>query len=119
VAIKVLKHDENDEDDDEDFEAQIFMDLYKKQGVDKSFCQGLPVIIDSGVSTNKEEFFVMERLGVSLVDVLKRNRLKFSYDQVISLGVQLVTGIEKLHDLGYVHCDLKPDNILMGLPQKK
>jgi hypothetical protein len=30
VAIKVLKVNEEDEDDDEDFEAQIFMDLYKK-----------------------------------------------------------------------------------------
>jgi serine/threonine protein kinase len=95
------------------------MDLYKKQCIDKSFCDGLPLLIDSGISFNKEEFFVMERLGVSLVDVLKRNRLKFSYDQVVSLGVQLVTGIERLHELGYVHCDLKPDNILMGLPLKK
>ena len=60
---------------------------------DKSYCIGLPQIIDSGVSINQEEFFVMERLGVSLVDVLKRNRLKFSYDQVISLGVQLIDSI--------------------------
>ena len=61
----------------------------------------------------------MERLGVSLVDVLKRNRLQFSYEQVISLGVQIISSIEQLHDLGYVHCDLKPDNILFGLQIKK
>ena len=30
VAIKVLKIIEQDDDDDEDFEAQIFQDLYKK-----------------------------------------------------------------------------------------
>ena len=60
----------------------------------------------------------MERLGVSLVDILKRNRLKFSFDQIIPLGVQLINAIEKYHDLGYVHCDLKPDNILFGLPDR-
>jgi hypothetical protein len=60
---------------------------------DQSYTQGLPVIIDFGTSVNGEEFFVMERLGVSLVDVLKRNRLKFSYEQVISLGVQLMDAI--------------------------
>ena len=75
--------------------------------------------MDSGVSNLQEDFFVMERLGVSLVDILKRNRLKFSYDQVIPLGVQLISTIEKYHELGYVHCDLKPDNILFGLPDKK
>ena len=49
--------------------------MHKKQKTDKTFCEGLPVIIDSGVSAKNEDFFVMERLGVSLVDVLKRNRL--------------------------------------------
>ena len=61
----------------------------------------------------------MERLGVSLVEILKKNRLQFTYDQVIALGVQLIDAIEKFHELGYVHCDLKPDNIMFGLPLKK
>ena len=77
------------------------------------------MIVDNGMSVNGEEFFVMERLGVSLVDILKRNKLKFSYQQTIALGVQLIQALEKFHDLGYVHCDLKPDNILFGLPSKQ
>ena len=58
----------------------------------------------------------MERLGKSLVDVIKHNRLKFTIEQVVSLGVQLLNSIEKFHELGYIHCDLKPDNIMLGLP---
>ena len=61
----------------------------------------------------------MERLGVSLLDVIKKNKLKFSDQQVVALGVQLINAIEKFHELGYVHCDLKPDNIMFGLPNKK
>ena len=88
VAIKVLKPEVKEpDDDDNDLESKIMFELYKMQMKDKTYCQGLPKIIDSGLSINQEEFFVMERLGVSLVDVLKRNRLKFSYDQVVSLGV--------------------------------
>ena len=38
---------------------------------------------------------------------------------MVALGVQLIDAIEKFHELGYVHCDLKPDNIMFGLPVKK
>ena len=110
--------EENDSDSDDNQEHEIFQKLQKFQGKDKSFCKGLPVIIDNGMSLNGEDFFVMERLGVSLVDILKRNKLKFSYLQTCALGVQIVQALEKFHDLGYVHCDLKPDNILFGLPVK-
>ena len=57
----------------------------------------------------------MERLGVNLVDIMKVKRLQFTLDQVVSLGVQLINSIEKFHELGFVHCDLKPDNIMFGL----
>lgn len=47
--------------------------------MDQKFIVGLPKVLDSGISVNGEKFFVMERLGVSLVDIIRRNRLKFSY----------------------------------------
>lgn len=61
----------------------------------------------------------MERLGISMVDVIKKNKLVFSYAQVISLSCQLITSLESLHSLGYVHCDIKPDNIMFGQVKKR
>ena len=75
VAIKVLHNEEDESDSESDQEHKIFFQLHTRQQEDPSFCKGLPIIIDNGVSNNNEEFFVMERLGVSLVDILKRNRL--------------------------------------------
>jgi casein kinase 1 len=30
------------------------------------------------------------------------------------MAIQLVDLLQKLHDVGYIHCDLKPDNIMIG-----
>lgn len=32
----------------------------------------------------------------------------------MKFGINLITTIEYLHELGYVHCDIKPDNIMTG-----
>lgn len=31
------------------------------------------------------------------------------------LGLQMITLLEKLHDKGYIHRDVRPDNFLLGL----
>ena len=38
----------------------------------------------------------------------------FSINCVVSLGVCVLDLLEKLHNKGFLHCDLKPDNILIG-----
>jgi len=54
------------------------------------------------------------RLGLELGHYHKKHLLKFSYEQVNQIGVQLITLLEQVHSVGYVHADLKPDNILVG-----
>ena len=52
----------------------------------------------------------MEKLGISLKDILKRNKRHFSMKCILSIGVKLTRLLQKLHDVGYIHCDIKPDN---------
>lgn len=33
---------------------------------------------------------------------------------MVSIGIGLVDLIERMHDKGYIHCDIKPDNIMIG-----
>lgn len=41
------------------------------------------------------------------------------YDTILSLGQSVITSLQKLHCLGYVHCDVKPTNILYDIIDNK
>ena len=53
-------------------------------------------------------------MGLNLSELLKRNKKHFSLKSIVSLGICLVNLLETFHKAGYVHCDLKPDNIMIG-----
>ena len=62
---------------EEDVENDIFKKL--KAAQDSREIDGLPRVIDYGTKNNGDKYFVMQRLGIRLVDVMKRNKLRFSY----------------------------------------
>ena len=53
-------------------------------------------------------------LGKNIKELMSRNRKPFSLNCAISLAIKLVDLLEALHDQGFIHCDLKPDNIMIG-----
>eukprot|EP00736_Rhodelphis_marinus_P000006 Rmarinus@m.23829 len=56
---------------------------------------------------------VFEYLGFSLFDFLKKNKFRpFQSQTVRSIARQLFEGVAYMHDLGLVHTDLKPENVL-------
>jgi len=68
-------------------------------------------------------FIVLELLGKSLKDILQRRRKAFSLKTICQIGIQMVLTqnlyfqvkrIQDFHSLGYVHLDIKPDNILLS-----
>lgn len=50
---------------------------------------------------------------------MKRNKKHFSIKTVLTIGACLVDLLKKFHDEGYVHCDLKPDNVMIGNYKKE
>lgn len=57
----------------------------------------------------------MHKYGPSLKMMLRRMKSKrFSIKTAIQIGIQLIDRLQALHGIGYLHMDLKPDNILLG-----
>lgn len=84
-----------------------------------------PLRIDSSVSyvaraydyDNQPWYFAMEYVstGKTLDVYLKRIR-KFPIEWCIELFYQLLVTIEYLHNSGFAHCDLKPQNVILRHP---
>ncbi|KAK0420819.1 hypothetical protein QR680_014908 [Steinernema hermaphroditum] len=60
-------------------------------------------------------YMVIQLVGKSLADLrLARPQRKFSMGTAISVGIQCLEALEDLHNIGYLHRDVKPGNFTTG-----
>lgn len=85
-------------------EANIY---YKCKNV-----KGIPSIRMFGTESNYN-YIVMDLLNLSLEQLRENNNGRISLIEILSISIQLINTLEKLHGLGIIHRDLKPENILM------
>ncbi|OAG29587.1 casein kinase 1 [Nematocida displodere] len=64
-------------------------------------------------------YLVMEHLGMSLEDMLALRNRRFCTKTIFIVVKRMIDLIEKIHSIGKVHRDLKPDNFLVGRDPKK
>lgn len=70
-------------------------------------------VYDVGVD-QAQPFIVMEYLeGTSLQEELGRRGI-LPLDEVVAIGLQLASALAYAHSQGVLHCDVKPQNILIG-----
>lgn len=62
---------------------------------------------------------VLERLEVTVTKLFDMNNRYFQKVDILKMGIQLVKSIRNLHDIGYVHLDLKPDNMMFDTELSK
>ena len=76
--------------------------------------KGFPKVFSSGILSENQHYIVLELLGLSIKDILKKNKRRFSIKCVMAMGIQLLDLLEKFHGEGFIHCDFKPENIMIG-----
>ena len=61
-------------------------------------------------------YMVMEVLRGELMADLLHRKGQMSTRATLSLAAQAAAGLSALHDIGIVHCDIKPDNLFLTSP---
>lgn len=63
-------------------------------------------------------YIVMTMVGKSLQELrLESPNKKFSFGTAISVGIKCLEALEDLHNIGYLHRDVKPGNFAIGRPE--
>ncbi|KAI6206342.1 hypothetical protein M3Y94_00899100 [Aphelenchoides besseyi] len=70
------------------------------------------------IASGKKErysYMVMSLFGPSLSTLFKKCGREFSISTVVRVGIQILYGLKTLHEIGYVHRDVKPANLAIGM----
>jgi len=106
VAIKVLRKDLSS---DAEFRERFRQEAKAAANLSHP---NIVTVHDFGLDSD-QLFIVMEYVpGTDLKSIL-RNRRRLSIDEALSLIIQACSGIGYAHRAGIVHCDIKPQNMLV------
>ena len=74
---------------------------------------GIVELISYG-RNNKFNIMIQPLLGDSLYKIFLDLKKKFSLKDICLIGLQCLDRIEHIHTKNFIHCDIKPENFLMG-----
>lgn len=93
-------------------ELELLKEIQKQQVKD------LPILMDFGGFQGKFKFIITNSHGPTLEQVFRDSNRRFKKVDVLKMGIQLVKIIEKVHDVGYLHGDIRPSNIVISQQTK-
>lgn len=90
--------------------------IYKK--ILKKNITCVPEIYDN-FTTSKQRLLVMELLGKSLDMVFEECDKKIDIGTVMKIAISIIDNLEKIHNIGIIHRDIKPNNFMFGVNEKQ
>lgn len=81
------------------------------------YMDGIVTVMDS-FQENNTAYIVMEYIeGITLKKYIEENG-RLTFDEVIELIKPVMTALVRLHKQGFIHRDISPDNLMIGLDNK-
>ena len=71
-------------------------------------------LLSQGMFENNEKFIILERLGSSLNKIFSQNHKNMRKIDVLKLGISMLKLVKNLHSIGFLHLDIKANNLLFG-----
>ena len=106
---KISDNDGSDSELQQHTEKDILTKIGQNKYISNLSCKLIDSFIENGVS-----HLVLSKLGVTLQQLFNLNSKQFSITQVCGIMNRMITILYKLHSIGFVHNDIKPENILIG-----
>lgn len=95
-------------------ELDIYNDLNKDKDLYDKF---IGIANVDTINDGSQKYIIMDLLGPSLDSLLQCNK-KFSLKTILLLMIQILQVVKYIHDNGYIHRDIKPDNFVMDNTDK-
>ena len=81
-------------------------------------CPGIVKIISFGV-TNKYNILIEPLLGKTLYSLFLESDKNFTLKDICLIAIQCLERLECVHSKGIIHCDIKPENFVIGSKDKR
>ncbi len=90
--------------------------IYKRFAIKKLDC--VPQVSEY-LETPEQNLMIMDLLGKSLDTLFEENNKKLDVPTVMKLAITIIEHLHKIHNVGIIHRDIKPNNFMFGVGDKK